>query len=334
MHPKYTSILQLHKEDKILKGISLFDYSQEGALVPLYDHVYETCYNHLQTKVNKTDLSEVVLAYDLEDDPTGTARPSLNAITLSRNIIRYLYDLYWMAEEVLTKNGSKNIQLAFKRRSLAIDEALIAEIAEFQYYHELGHLLQDNINPKANINSRSQDQPGDIPYLQAREIDADWMAADQLAQRIVNSFLDKGLSIDELEGDISIALTAVSCFFIRAIKHETLQYNQGNYPDPIIRIEIFRHNIFAMIKCYLPSGNTFNEQSVVDDASNFIRGMFANELTEEGLFPNTADEVKAEIIDNKTKIEEYISKLTAKSQEISENCSNGKAISIGLSKYQ
>jgi hypothetical protein len=193
------------------------------------------------------------------------------------------------------------------RFDISADIYLFQVVTLFFLYHETGHLIQLNNQPRQYTEFLNRD--GEEEERHAKEFDADWFASNELAFHIVDLWRELNIeqeleAIEVLHKMAELALAGVYVYLIKASKnYPQLYYQDLCHPHPSIRLAYIIHYYADTIR--LHSGIGVDQGSILRNAMAISSELMSNEE------PNPVEYFSLDIIfQNLDGIEKYIHKMT------------------------
>lgn len=226
-----------------------FDYIDDP-LVNEYELFFRFGQEELNTSFEKGEIAVSYFYYINSDSFNGMAHTPdvLNSVGIFKGLFRQLYDLLLARPEICDDEDAAVFKQEFHltRQRFLFDFTL-----RFTFYHEKAHLMHSPYNQEVDIfgiNSKMVEVSWEASYNEeshAREYDADYYAAGQMAEYCLNLFntaSDKSPATAQLL--LETAAAGFACYFTILMRgHEKMYTAQGTHPHPVVRyvycMEIF-----------------------------------------------------------------------------------------------
>lgn len=178
-------------------------------------------------------------------------------IGVAKGVLTNLHDLF-LQPTIASKITSKYIALQ-SVSTTPINRLMFQFYALFTYYHELAHLIQrSDYTHTALIEEIPNQQESKDKRTHIREIDADFFAADRLANHICDYWAEikkhnPNASIDQLHELVVISMASINCYLAYSFKTfpEEIYFYENSHPHAVNRLLLILGVINGFINKHL-----------------------------------------------------------------------------------
>lgn len=221
----------------------IYDYS-EDPLAQSYEEFYNFCMDNLEIAKGNFDIGVTFLYYSTVRSMNAGAKKTPDGISIIKvnNTIIEALDYHFHESDYFRTAGLKYEPLE-KKCGLPLSKLMLQYCTLFTYYHELAHLIQDS---PLNSNFTSEEVNVNIPYSEEKhllEIDADWFAAHNIAEHLIDFFsrLDESpetaLDINLKKELVVISLAGIYHYFnLFSSASSGIYFKSGTHPHFSIRL--------------------------------------------------------------------------------------------------
>lgn len=158
-------------------------------------------------------------------------------------------------------------------------------------------------------------------YFHAHELDADWVAASNMAIYLADLFKDDQGQFNDTPSDpsdlICIAAAAVLCFFIKSAgHHQDLYFMQNKHPHPYVRISYFMEFFMDTFTVNLPPDVTLNLKNITKKGVRTAEQMLKHDMG------NPVMDFAAVFMEYSDQIEAHIHVIMEHAESLPELCRN------------
>ncbi|SFN21978.1 hypothetical protein SAMN05428949_1987 [Chitinophaga sp. YR627] len=243
MRQAYIDNIERIQKARILdQGEKPYDYSYDHR-VDAYDDFFESADFWLQKQALAQGFPPCFIYFRSDDDVNAFAvsKPGFKRIAFTHGMIELIYDYYRQQEDLLNSAEFSDVHQALAQFGNPYWYTFFQLWQMFVIYHEYGHLVQKGKNAEINYREYNSGNVDNILESHALELDADFLAASELARNIMSAACDQNglLAIDETELSTlcSVALASTFIFFMKvAGQHPSVYFMDKEHPHPYVRL--------------------------------------------------------------------------------------------------
>jgi hypothetical protein len=318
--PYIDNIEQINKSGILDPGEKLYDYSYDFR-VDAYDDFFENANHWLQRQAVAQQFPACFLYFRSDDTTNAFARskPTHKRIAFTHGMIQSLYDYYHQQEDLLNSEEFSDAHKVLDRFNNPYWYALFQFWQMFITYHEYGHLVQRGRDAEVNYKEFNHINADNIMESHALELDADYLAASQVAVDILGICSDSGIltpNAGEIGTLCSVALASTFVFFMKtAGYYDGVYFLKNEHPHPYVRLMWVTNILLDTIAKSLPN-------ITIDYKSCTERALEIADRLMEGDYKNPSQTFKQEMNIHYVPLMEHLEAVVKKIKSIKTLCYN------------
>lgn len=287
---------------------AFFDY-EETPNEQLYDLFWTNAQKFLNDERFEQYFSNPRLYYNTNQTENAGAYVDgkYSLIVVFMGAIVPIYSYYHLRKNGFETEGLRGYNEVAEPFDITPDIYLFQVVTLFFLYHETGHLIQLNNQPR-QYTEFVPNCKGSEEERHAKEFDADWFASNELAFHIVDLWASLQMqpekeAIEFLHKMVELALAGIYVYLIKmSLDHPKLYFQEHCHPHPSVRLSYVIHYLVTTVKLY--SGITINENKVLHNAMAISDELMAD------YDPNPVEYFSLDVIyQNLDEIKKYVDKI-------------------------
>ena len=236
----------------------LYDYSDDERK-DAYDDLFESANEFLQQQAKAQGFPPCFFYFRRDDSVNAFAisQKKYKRIAFTHGMVEALYDYFEQKEDLLQEAEFSDLHNVLAPYQNPYSYNFFQFWQMFTTYHEYAHLVQRGRNSEFSYAEFDSGKPGDILESHALELDADFLAASQLAINILEEMRDSAGNLKRDPGDLqvlcSIALASAFIFFMKTAGGlKGLYFQENEHPHPYVRIAFLSNIMLDTIQKNAP----------------------------------------------------------------------------------
>ncbi|MBX2944065.1 MAG: hypothetical protein KF860_17170 [Cyclobacteriaceae bacterium] len=248
-----------------------FDY-ELSPYKEYFESFYQFCSEYLEEESKYLDVSDTKFLYinNLHINAQAGLRDRTRYIGVNSGSIVKLMQFSQELAENLPEISSLHSVFDVSKDILVFQLNTL-----FIFYHELGHIIQDPFD-QIPILDENVTEAGYSEFHHILEMDADWYAANKVANHIIHKWdsLPPTLKSQDILIDlIKISLSGTIIFLIETFRNPTIYFQKFKHPHPTVRWMVVLSVMFDKLRQSL----SLNFDECIIIVFDFIKSIKAKE---------------------------------------------------------